>query len=224
MIIISHKASKEFKIFLKDNKFEYIETINNPNLDPRIADHPDLSIFAIDAENIVVANEVYDYYRSKIRGVNLIKGQSTGHKYPYDAIYNCLIFDKFFIHNDITENHIKNYVETELLRHLLIKQGYSRCSIIPMKDRLLTSDYGIYKKLNKEINIILLEEENIKLDGFDKGFIGGTCGRIGDKILFTGNIKKLKSYDLIKINSKESGDKILYPDCELVDIGSIISV
>ena len=48
MLIISHKSSLEFKDFLDRNNFSWIETIDNPNLDKRIADHPDLTIFNLD--------------------------------------------------------------------------------------------------------------------------------------------------------------------------------
>lgn len=102
MFIISHKSTNEFKEFLQKNNFDFTETIDNPNLDPRIADHPDLSIFRLDGENMVVDKNVFNYYQDKISHINLIAGESVAGKYPYDSIYNIYKGSDFYIHNDIS--------------------------------------------------------------------------------------------------------------------------
>ena len=53
MLIISYKASKDFKNFLKENGHFFLETTPNLNLDPRIGDHPDLSLFKIADKTLV---------------------------------------------------------------------------------------------------------------------------------------------------------------------------
>ena len=63
MLIISHKSSLEFKDFLDRNNFSWIETIDNPNLDKRIADHPDLTIFNLDNKSLVIDKNMVDYYK-----------------------------------------------------------------------------------------------------------------------------------------------------------------
>ena len=66
MLVVSFKANEEFFNFLEENNISYIKTTKNPNLDPRISDHPDLSIFPLDKDNIVVASVVYDYYKENL--------------------------------------------------------------------------------------------------------------------------------------------------------------
>lgn len=222
MLIISNKASLEFKNFLTDQNIDFIETIDNPNLDKRIGDHPDLSLFVLDSENVILAEEVYPYYKDKLPGKNLIKGSSTSKKYPRDSIYNLLTFKEFYIHNDFTEQNIERSLKERNYKHLFVKQGYSRCSIIPLRESLITSDYGIYKALREKVNIILLDNDKIELDGFDQGFIGGTCGLVQDKLIFTGDISRHKSFDLIKKACDRENIKIIYPEVPLVDIGSLI--
>ncbi|ACV29387.1 Uncharacterised protein [Anaerococcus prevotii] len=222
MLIISNKASLEFKNFLTDQNIDFIETIDNPNLYKRIGDHPDLSLFVLDSENIILAEEVYSYYKDKLPGKNLIKGSSTSKKYPRDSIYNLLTFEDFYIHNDFTEENIERSLKERNYKHLFVKQGYSRCSIIPLRESLLTSDYGIYKSLRNKVNIILLDNDKIELDGFDQGFIGGTCGLVQDKLIFTGDISRHKSFELIKKACDRENIKIIYPETPLVDIGSLI--
>ena len=92
MLIISHKSKKEFTDFLDSKNIEYLKTIDNPNIDKRISDHPDLSLFKLDEKNIIVDENVYDYYKKNLKNINIIKGERVGKKYPFDALYNCLLY------------------------------------------------------------------------------------------------------------------------------------
>lgn len=223
MLIISHKSRKDFIQFLDNNNISYLKTIDNKNLDKRIADHPDLSIFKLNENTLVVDESVYDYYKKNLNYINVIKGQNVKKTYPNDSIYNIVRFKSFFIHNKFTESNIKKYFADNDIDHLFVKQGYTRCSTLPLKDMILTSDYGIYKSLKDKIDIKLLPKENIELDGFDEGFLGGCFGLIGDDtLIFNGNIETLSSYDIIKNISNRGNMKLLYPDCKLQDTGSII--
>jgi hypothetical protein len=222
MLIISHKSSLEFKDFLDRNNFSWIETIDNPNLDKRIADHPDLTIFNIDNKSLVIDKNMVDYYKKSIKNKDIISGQEVGNTYPKDSIYNVYKASDYYIHNDYTENHIQKYMKEGNYKHLYSKQGYSRCSIVPMADKILTSDYGIYKSLKNKIEVVLLKKERISLDGFANGFLGGCCGFFEDTLLFNGNIEKLNSYNIIKDEADKSNIRLLYPSCNLVDTGSIL--
>ena len=224
MIVVSFKASDKLIQFLEENNISYVKTSKNPNLDPRVADHPDLSIFPLDKDNIVVASEVYDYYKEKLSDKNIIKGESVSWKYPLDAIYNIVRFKDYHIHNNYTEKTIEKYVSDNKFKHLMVKQGYTKCSTIVLKESILTADYGMYKVLKDKVRVVLLSDDLIKLDGFDKGFIGGTCGLVGDKLIFTGDIRKHKSYDLIKRECARENIEILHPETELVDLGSLINI
>lgn len=224
MIVVSFKASEAFFNFLEENNISYIKATKNPNLDPRVADHPDLSIFPLDKDNIVVASEVYDYYKEKLSDKNIIKGESVSWKYPLDAIYNIVRFKDYYIHNNYTEKTIEKYFSDNKFKHLMVKQGYTKCSTIVLNESILTADYGMYKVLKDKVRVVLLSDDLIKLDGFDKGFIGGTCGLVGDKLIFTGDIRKHKSYDLIKKECERENIDIIYPETELVDLGSLINI
>lgn len=152
----------------------------------------------------------------------MIKGSSVSEKYPKDSIYNLLRFKDFYIHNDFTEENIERILKERNYKHLFVKQGYSRCSIIPLRESLLTCDYGIYKALKDRVDIILLDNDKIELDGFDQGFIGGTCGLIQDKLIFTGDISRHKSFEKIKKACDRENIEIIYPEIPLVDLGSLI--
>lgn len=224
MLIISYKANDGFKKFLKREGFSFLETTPNPNLDPRIADHPDLSLFKLDEKTLVVDEEVFPYYEKKLDGIKLIKGKAVSEKYPLDAIYNIVRFKNFYIHNDFTEKNIKKYFDENKIGHFKVKQGYTRCSVIVLPNLLLTSDYGIYKALKDKIDIRLVDSDKVELDGFDQGFLGGTCGLANHKLIFTGNISKHMAYKAIKEICKSQGIEMIFPDIKLVDLGSIIEI
>lgn len=224
MLVISYKASEDFKNFLSAKCFSFIETIANPNLDPRIGDHPDLSLFKIDEKTIVVDESVFSYYEEKLEGYELIKGESVGLNYPKDAIYNIVKFKDFYIHNNFTEENIENFFKENEISHLKVNQGYTRCSIIPLGDLLITSDYGIYKALRNKAHIELVDNDKVILDGFDKGFLGGTCGLVGNQLIFTGDISKHKAFAKIEKICLDKNIEIIHPKTDLVDLGSIIEI
>ena len=224
MLVISYKASDDFKNFLRENGFSFIETIANPNLDPRIADHPDLSLFKIDHKTLVVDEAVFSYYEEKLVGFNLVKGENLGGKYPQDALYNLVRFKDFYIHNDFTEKNIENFLIEKGISHLKVNQGYTRCSLIPLGDLLVTSDYGIYKALKNEVDIELVDNDKVILDGFDQGFLGGACGLVGNQLIFSGDISRHKAFVKIEEICKNKNIDIIYPKTELVDLGSIIEI
>ena len=225
MLIISHKSTVEFKNYLDKLNLKFIETTDNPNLDHRIADHPDLSIFALDNDNILIDESVISYYQAKVTGKNFLAGESVGTLYPHDSIYNVYKGSDFYLHNDTTEKNIRAFMDDNGFSHYYVKQGYTRCSIVPMGDKILTSDYGIYKSLKDKINIVLLKEESIALDGFANGFLGGTCGFFDNTLIFNGNIESLNSFDIIKKEAEKSKIELLYPkNCALIDTGSILSI
>lgn len=224
MLVISYKASEDFKNFLSAKCFFFIETIANPNLDPRIGDHPDLSLFKIDEKTIVVDESVFSYYEEKLDGYELIRGESVGLKYPKDALYNIVKFKDFYIHNNFTEENIENFFKENEISHLKVNQGYTRCSIIPLGDLLITSDYGIYKALRNKAHIELVDNDKVILDGFDKGFLGGTCGLVGNQLIFTGDISKHKAFAKIEKICLDKNIEIIHPKTDLVDLGSIIEI
>ncbi len=224
MLIISNKSSDHFKEFLDSKKIEYILTIDNENLDKRVADHPDLSIFVKKDKSLIIDKSVSNYYKKLLPDKNIIEGDMVANKYPNDAIYNVYHTGKFYIHNDITEKNIKAYLEKEKLKHIYVKQGYTRCLIVPMKDLFLTSDYGIYKKSKSKANVRLIPEDKIDLDGFSKGFLGGCCGIYRGDLLFNGDIENLSSFKAIKEASQLTGTRLIYPKGKLLDTGSILEI
>ncbi len=149
--------------------------------------------------------------------------------YPDNAAMCALIFDGFLIHRlDITDGNILKYCRERNYREINIRQGYAKCSCAVVDGRsVITSDPGIYIALSKlpELSVLKVSGGHVALPGFDTGFIGGASGRIGNEMVFNGDLSRHPDYDSIRefILSRGLGVRF-FPGAELTDIGSIIEI
>ena len=149
--------------------------------------------------------------------------------------------------------HIKSQVinsvkDAENIEIIDVPQGYTKCNTLIVDEySIITSDVGIYNacygrpritdvdasaKFDKnylsgasvpQLEVLLIEKGHIILQGFDYGFIGGTSGRVGDTIIFNGDITQHPDYEKIAAFIESRGLKIKYfAEYPLEDIGSII--
>ena len=66
-----------------------------------------------------------------------------------------------------------------------------KCSIaIVDENSIITYDAGIAKACEgiEDLSVLLVQPGFVRLDGYDTGFIGGTCGRVGDELVFNGDL------------------------------------
>lgn len=226
-LILSYKANDELRKFIQESGYEIIET-ERLEIDERIADHADLQIFQLDTKTYIAEPSVYEYYKEKLSKYNkkVLKGSfPVSGKYPEDCYYNIVFNGDYYICKDgIIDEEIKKSLKD--FQKINVKQAYTKCMCICLENLIITCDKGIYSKLieyGKKCEFV--EIENIKLDGFNSGFLGGSCGIISNKlILFTGDIRLSKNYEkLIKILN-ENGYEPVFPRGELVDLGSIFLV
>ena len=149
--------------------------------------------------------------------------------------------------------HIKSQVitsvkEAENIEIIDVPQGYTKCNTLIVDEySIVTSDVGIYNSCygrppftdadssaeydknflsmssTSQLEVLLIEKGYIKLMGFNYGFIGGASGRVGDTIIFNGDITQHPDYEKIAAFIEGRGLKIKYfAEYPLEDIGSII--
>ena len=71
--------------------------------------------------------------------------------------------------------------------------------------------------------LCMIRSGNILLNGYDYGFIGGTSGRIGNEIIFCGNIDDHPDSKEIKDFIHTKGlDVKSFPHYPLTDFGSLL--
>jgi len=199
---------EKYRDKLGNSLFEYdftpIWLPENPNLDSRLSSHIDLSVFKYD-KTLVLArylntNNLVNYLTNEGYLINF-SSEEQGKRYPKDVNLCAAVIGNTLLHNT-------KYTDPEILAlglsHIDIKQGYARCtSLIIDNHSLITADHGISDAAKRNsIDVLLISDEGISLDGFDRGFIGGASFKAEDTIYFTGDINK-------HINGKEICEFIL---------------
>lgn len=149
--------------------------------------------------------------------------EKLGYRYPENIRYNAACTGKFFIHNlDYTDENLKKAAENMEFIH--VSQGYTKCStLIVDENSIITSDGGIYKACYGKLDVLWVRPGFIKLKNFPSGFIGGASGRVGDTIVFNGNLEGHPDCEEIASFIRSRGLNFEYfTKYDLEDIGSII--
>ena len=199
----------------------------NPHLPKPIAAHADMNFFVLDDELFIAGDakaENPELSRYKIRMLGL-----PGDKYPYDVICNAKTVGKHLFCNVRTiDSRIMESAESKNYSVVNVRQGYTGCSISKVTDNaIITSDKGIADAAEKhKIDVLYIDNNEIKLPGYDIGFIGGCTGSLSDtELLFTGNLDKCSFGKAMRDFCSGYGVTIyeLTDDCPL-DIGGFIVI
>lgn len=227
LFIIDKRIPEEAKQRLKDFGDMLELHINDTTYDA-IAGHPDIFFCKTPGKLITASNLPEDYRKFLIeKNIHFIPGERNVEvKYPLSAVYNAVVTDEYLIHKlNITDPVILKH--SEHLKRINIEQGYSRCSLIPLKqNNFITSDEGIYKTLSGlELNVLYVSSEDVLLPGFKHGFLGGTCGVYENRIYFIGSLEYLTEGSLVREYLTNLGYEIieLY-EGPLFDGGSILVI
>lgn len=184
---------------------EVLSLLPYDKLDGPVSTHADMLIFSLGKR--IFCYEDYYYKNENIfkiaenEGYEIVKISSpTSAKYPSDIALNAfkignLICGKLkYVAKEIIE-----YAKALGFQLIDVKQGYSACSTLVLDDdTVVTADKSIYNALAKAgKRAVLISQGDIKLDGYDYGFIGGASCVIDDTVYFFGDIKKHKDYEKI---------------------------
>lgn len=194
---------------------------------PAICGHPDILIHLLNDDKILVHKDLDESFIQLLKKINLnieYTVNSLNKSYPYDICLNAVSLKDYFIHNlNFTDKTLlANFSSKKLIN---VKQGYTKCSTAIINDNaIITSDLSIAKALEKEpIDVLLLPPGDILLPGLNYGFIGGTCGKLEDTIVFYGTLEKYKYGSLVLDFLHKHKVKPFYlSDSPLIDRGSIL--
>ena len=157
-------------------------------------------------------------FKSENRKVSLLPN------YPNDVLLNtCILKDKI-----IGGTAVKEFWSNDKREYVSVKQGYTKCSVCVVDEHsLITDDLSIFDACQAfDIDALLVSKGNVKLNGFDYGFIGGCSGKISrDTIAFYGDIRTHSDYSQIKSFLAYRG-VFEHSLCSgnLIDVGSIIPI
>ena len=229
-VIIDYRASQATFDALLKMGFNIIKTPEIDFVYDAISGHPDIMLHKISANEVVCEPRVYDYFHLKLPEMKITKGASFLKAiYPYDIAYNvCSVSNKIFCNIPNTEKEILKRYDEMGFDIIHVNQGYTKCSICVVSDNaIITADKGICKAAEKNrIDVLMVDDKDIKLKGFEHGFIGGATGLISkNKLAVNGNIERHREYiKIINFCKKYNVEVISLNDGEITDLGSIIAM
>ena len=192
--------------------------------------HADLGIFVVDKTTVICPPDTFSRYKEKLspHGFNVLCGKTpVGSSYPGDSAYNAAIVGHFcFLNKKVCDMLLLECVQKAGYEIINVKQGYTKCSICPVTENaLVTSDAGICKAAkNAGLDVFLVDNKSIVLQGFDCGFFGG-CASMLDRctMAVNGNAERLGNFVGLSEFVGKYGVKIKsLHQGEIKDIGSII--
>ena len=233
-LIYGAKYAEKIRKSLDFLNIESILLPDNPDIDPRVAGHADLSVLHAGGEKLFLApylkgNALAD--RMQTRGALLHYPKlRQGHDYPADAQLNLCVLGQNVICNPKTAAaEIVDYLTNKCMKRCIpVRQGYSRCAVCAADaDSIITADEGIAAAAEENgLHTLLIRPGYILLDGYPYGFIGGASFKTApDKLAFTGRIDAHPDCERILSFLSERGIEPVYLTREPVfDIGSAVPI
>ena len=146
--------------------------------------------------------------------------------YPGDSIYNGCSTGHFFIHNlNHTAPDLLSAVEKAGQTVIHVSQGYSKCNCVVVDEKsIITADKGIERAAAAAgLDVLPITKAQVLIEGYQYGFLGGASGRVGDEIIFNGDLSQHSDYAAIREFIENRGLRVVFfRDYPLTDIGSII--
>ena len=208
-------------------------------IDYKICTHPDMQLCHLGDHKFIANEEVCEYYKERINDFCKEKDCYFFNKrveikkylyekqgnvlYPYDCKMNSVVLSKKIITH--TNNNLFDSENKEIIR---VSQGYVKCSTcVVSSDAIITADRSIEKSaINNGIDVCLVTNETIQLNGYKNGFIGGTCGKISkNKLAFFGDVKTHPDGNrIIEFCEKYNVECVSLVDGYLYDYGSLLPI
>lgn len=225
--ILASGLKAEAKEKLTSLGFKIIEFHNNKSVSREVSHHADLSFLDCGDGVIFIAREMCDY-KSLLENSGYdvrVLDNNLGRKYPDDVPLNCVVLDEYLICNiDTVAESVLQYFKNKKI--INVRQGYTKCSSIPVNGQaVITDDESIWKRcVENNIDVLKVSKGSVYLDGFEYGFIGGTAGMISDtQIAFNGDISTHPDCnDIISFLKKYGMTAVSLANGKLHDIGSMI--
>ena len=207
-VYVSVNANEILKKYLREAGHTVHEVKKRVKMDPAICTHPDVYMCAL--RDGVYHGELF----------------VLSENYPGHAVFNGCSTGKYFIHNlKYTAPGLLKAVRDEGQIEVHVRQGYAKCSCVVVdEDSIITADRGIWSAaVTAGMDVLLVERAQVVLEGYPYGFLGGASGKVGNSIIFNGDITRHSDYARIRDFIESRGlDVVYFKEYRLADVGSII--
>lgn len=181
-------------------KFSLLALQPDNDIDAPVSSHPDMIMCRIGERIFLPRSYAADYPEiygalSSIGGYTVVLSDSPrSAKYPHDISLNCAVTDSTECGKNViclskrTSPDVITEARERFYRIVNVRQGYAGCSCLVSDKAVLTSDRGIYSALRAlKVPVFLCQCDNIRLDGYSHGFIGGCGGVYGNELYLFGD-------------------------------------
>ena len=216
--------------FLKNNY--NVITADNNTINRSLANHVDLVCSKITEQTFIVEKRQERIIKHLKEKGSIVKTEfiPDDSEYPVDCRINFAVFGKLVFGNSkAMSESIMNMLEESGLKFIHENQGYTKCSTLVLNNNAaITDDKSVFNKI-KENNIecILINKGDIKLEGFEYGFIGGaSCvDKKRNKVIFFGDLFLHRDSSIIIDFIRKNNMNFEYiPGKPLTDIGGAIII
>ena len=227
-LVISGDMPLFLKNFLESRNIKILTCKNNEFIDSAVKSHADMSAVHIGMDKIIVDKQQQKLIHTlKDEGFNVINSADIiSGEYPDDIKLNVALFGNNAI-GAFRYSDSNLMLQIESFRKYNVKQGYAKCSVLPLSENaLITDDESIYKALKNTADILLVSKGDITLIGHDYGFIGGASCKISrDEILFFGDLRAHRnSAEILSFFDKYNHKAIFFENQPLYDIGGLVTL
>ena len=184
-----------------------------PCLGSAISSHPDLRICRLGGSG---------HERALFCGTSELGGT-----YPENARFCAVFLSRYMLHRlDITHESLLTETKRRGLTPVHVRQGYTKCSTVVVDgSAVISSDAGICAAISQlgDVALLSVSPGYVSLPGFDYGFLGGASGRVGDEIIFNGDLSAHPDHERIRSFIDARGLRLRhFPGLPLTDVGTII--
>ncbi len=227
--VINPDTPEDIKKGLISHDFEILSIPRCRNLAVPIQGHPDLQVF-IHANKLFCQPDISRDFLDKAENhVEVIKcTERLSHIYPGDVYYNIAIAGNSAFHReDLTSGLIADYLRQNGISILNVRQGYSRCSVVPLNsNHIITADRGIHNSaISNNVDSLLITQGYVDLPGYRYGFLGGAAGIFENTLYFTGRLDHHPDYEkIMEFIASCRIDVCFLSENRVIDLGSILFI
>ncbi len=209
------------------DSYEILPSKTVDGLASPVSAHPDMTLCNVE-DTWVAEKTAHDYYCKVLPEETILCGNTAlGRNYPQDIAYNVLISEHTaFANVQHMDSVLKRVLEEKKCSVVPVKQGYAKCSVAVAGKCMITADIGIKTQAERcGFSVLLISQGDVRLSGYNYGFIGGASGFIDHTLFFFGDITKHRDFEKIKGFLEENRVLFSYiPDFPLTDVGTLIGI
>lgn len=213
---------------LKELSINIIESACIPELIEYERYHADMQMLLIDRNIFIPENCDKLQYFIREYADSITVCDELGSVYPDNVKLNAALIGRFlFCREKSLDDKVRKYCVQHNIKIINVNQGYTKCStLVVTDDAIITADTGIHTAAQGVgIDSLLIAPGNIRLCGADYGFVGGASGRIGDTIVFFGDIHRHpQSKEICDFITAKGLSYLSLSDEVLCDIGGLIEL